>query len=77
MRLEFPNRLVTHDIYIRFVTVHRRIKSGGKPAADRLIRPIEPGGRRAGFLRYLLENPEGCAVDSIMSALSISRSPGT
>lgn len=52
--------------------VARRMKTGGKPAAPRLLKPIKPNAKRAAFLRFFL-NSSITPIDDCMSHFKMTR----
>ncbi|WP_027521731.1 hypothetical protein [Bradyrhizobium sp. Ec3.3] len=48
-------------------------RDGGKPAADKLLKPCR-SKKRAAVLRWFLQHPEGVRIGEAVQALSLTRS---
>lgn len=68
-----------HDLTVCFllcdpqlvVAKSRRLRSGGKPAADKLLKPVKLNSKRGQFLKWFLDGNRG--VDQAMEHFGMTR----
>lgn len=56
----------------QLVVVKSRLRSGGKPAADKLLKPVKANSKRGQFLMWFLLDGN-CRVDQAMDQLGMTR----
>jgi hypothetical protein len=58
---------------VRLAEVRTRNRSGGKPAAPRLRRQLKSFSKRAAFLRWFMDDPDGRSVGAAMATFQMTR----
>lgn len=71
--LDLALHVRTSDPFISIKRTRPGRRRGGKPPAPALIRPLKTSSKRAAFLRWFLEVPEGRAIADAMAAFNMSR----
>ena len=60
-------------LVITLIDSSYRNRSGGKPVARSLRKPIKPNTKRAAFLRWHLEDATGRTIGATMASFDLSR----